>query len=84
LSPQQPRDLAAHYATPAERWTLLPPGIACDRRRRPDADQVRAAARAALGLAPEAWLLLALGSQFRTKGVDRTVRALAALPAALR
>jgi UDP-glucose:(heptosyl)LPS alpha-1,3-glucosyltransferase len=84
LSPQQPRDLAAHYATPAERWTLLPPGIARDRRRPADADQRRAAARAALGLAPEAWLLLALGSQFRTKGVDRTVRALAALPPALR
>src|SRR5439155_1488184 len=52
---------------------------------RRDADFAgRAAARGALGIAPEAWLLLALGSQFRTKGVDRTVRALAALPPALR
>ena len=84
LSPQQPRDLAAHYATPVERWTLLPPGIGRDRCRPADADQRRAAARGALGIAPEAWLLLALGSQFRTKGVDRTVRALAALPPALR
>jgi UDP-glucose:(heptosyl)LPS alpha-1,3-glucosyltransferase len=84
LSPQQPRDLAAHYATPAGRWTLLPPGIARDRCRPADADAQRSAAREALGVAPEAWLLLALGSQFRTKGVDRTVRALAALPPALR
>jgi len=84
LSPQQPRELAAHYATPTERWTLLPPGIARDRCRPEDADERRAAARSALGIAPEARLLLALGSQFHTKGVDRTVRALAALPPALR
>jgi len=84
LSPQQPRDLAIHYATPAKRWTLLPPGIARDRRRPADADPLREATRAALGIGSEAWLLLALGSQFRTKGVDRTVRALAALPPALR
>jgi UDP-glucose:(heptosyl)LPS alpha-1,3-glucosyltransferase len=84
LSPQQPRDLAAHYAIPAERWVLLPPGIARDRCRPADADRRRKATREALGVAPKAWLLLALGSQFDTKGVDRAVRALATLPPALR
>lgn len=84
LSPRQPDDLAAHYATPAERWRLLPPGIGRDRRRPPEAAGLREETREALGVAAEEWLLLALGSQFRTKGVDRTVRALAVLPAALR
>jgi UDP-glucose:(heptosyl)LPS alpha-1,3-glucosyltransferase len=84
LSPQQPPDIAAHYGTPAERWLLLPPAIGRDRRRPPDAPAIRQAARTELGVAAEDWLLLALGSHFRTKGVDRTVRALADLPAALR
>jgi UDP-glucose:(heptosyl)LPS alpha-1,3-glucosyltransferase len=80
LSPGQERDVARHYGTPAERLLLLPPGIGRDRRRPADWAARRSAARAALGVAEGELLLLALGSSYATKGVDRTVAALAALP----
>lgn len=68
------------YATPPSRFHLLPPGIARDRRVPPDAAAQRAALRAAFNLGENDLLLLAVGSGFRTKGLDRTLRALAALP----
>ena len=73
-----------HYGTPLERFHLLPPGIAQDRRRPADADEVRAAFRAEFGLADDELLLVQIGSGFKTKGVDRSLKAVAALPAELR
>ena len=84
LTPGQKRDFMEVYGTPEERFTLLPPGIPADRRRPENAEEVRAAKRAELGVAPEETLLLEVGSGFRTKGVDRTLLALAALPDELR
>lgn len=73
-----------HYRTPEERFHLLPPGIAADRRAPPDAAQQRAALRAEFGLADTDLLLLQVGSGFKTKGLDRSIAALAALPPSLR
>ncbi|MEH6499808.1 MAG: glycosyltransferase family 4 protein [Pseudoalteromonas distincta] len=73
-----------HYRTPEERFHLLPPGIAADRRAPPDAAQQRSALRAEFGLAEKDLLLLQVGSGFKTKGLDRSIAALAALPAKLR
>jgi UDP-glucose:(heptosyl)LPS alpha-1,3-glucosyltransferase len=84
LSPGQRSDVERHYGTPPDRLLLLPPGIGPDRRRPADAPARRAAARAGLGVAEDELLLLALGSNFATKGVDRTLAALAALPAGRR
>lgn len=81
LNPDEQQKFMAHYRTPAARFHLMPPGIA---RRRPDPEadsRLRAAARQKLGLGEGERLLLMVGSGFRTKGVDRTLRALAALPA---
>ncbi len=69
-----------HYATPDERFVWLPPGIARDRRAPPDAEEQRTRLRQGLGLAPEQRAILALGSGFHTKGLDRTIQALSALP----
>lgn len=74
----------ACYGTPATRFHLLPPGIARNRMASADAPLQRAALRAELGLGVEDRMLLAVGSGFRTKGLDRTLRALAALPPELR
>jgi len=63
---------------------LLPPWIASDRKRLENRLEVRREIREALGIPPEALLLLQIGSGFKTKGVDRTLRALSALPAAWR
>lgn len=80
---QQPL-FVKHYGTPAERFHLLPPGIAQDRRRPADAGAIRAAFRQEFGLAEQDRLLVQIGSGFKTKGTDRTLKALAALPEALR
>lgn len=73
-----------HYATPKARFHLLPPGITRDRRAPPEAPAIRAAFRAEFGLADDDLLLLQIGSGFKTKGLDRSLQALANLPADLR
>lgn len=73
-----------YYGTPPERFHLLPPGIVRDRRAPPDAPQIRAAFRAEFGLADDDLLLLQVGSDFKRKGLDRSLRALTKLPDELR
>ena len=73
-----------HYATPPSRFHLLPPGIARDRRAPPEAPAIRAAFRAEFGLGDDDLLLLQIGSGFKTKGLDRSLQALAHLPDDLR
>jgi UDP-glucose:(heptosyl)LPS alpha-1,3-glucosyltransferase len=68
------------HGTQAERFHLIPPGIARDRRRVDDPAQARSDIRAELGVGSDETMLLMVGSGFRTKGVDRAIRALAALP----
>ena len=80
---QQPL-FTKHYKTPLDRFHLLPPGIAPDRRAPANATEIRADFRAEFGLADDELLLVQIGSGFITKGVDRSIRALAALPADLR
>jgi UDP-glucose:(heptosyl)LPS alpha-1,3-glucosyltransferase len=69
-----------HYGTAAGRIHFLPPNVARDRLAGPDSPQMRRAARQEFGLPPDDKLLLQLGSGFRTKGLDRSIRALASLP----
>jgi len=73
-----------HYATPAERFHLLPPGIAADRRAPTNASEIRAGFRAEFQLADDDLLLVQIGSGFKTKGLDRSLKAVAALPATLK
>lgn len=80
---QQPL-FVKHYGTPAERFHLLPPGISVDRRAPANAAEVRAEFRREFGLAEDDLLLVQIGSGFKTKGLDRSLKALAALPSALR
>lgn len=84
LSEQEKRRYIKEYGTGEERFHPLPPGI--DRQRilaaiTPDAGLLL---RQQLGLDMESRVLLAIGSDFVRKGVERTIRALAALPAAER
>ncbi len=73
-----------YYGTEAERMTLLPPGISRDRRAPDNADEIRRAFRQEFGLADDKLLMLQVGSGFRTKGLDRSLKGLASLPDALR
>lgn len=83
LTSTQRQDFIELYGTQLERFTLLPPGISADRKRPPNANEIRKRKRAELGISEEQTLLLEVGSSFHTKGVDRTLRALAALPKAV-
>ena len=76
---QQPL-FVKHYGTPAERFHLLPPGIALDRRAPANAAEIRAEFRREFALADRDLLLVQIGSGFKTKGLDRSLKALAALP----
>lgn len=80
---QQP-SFERHYGTQPERFHLLPPGISVDRRAPVDTPAIRAAFRAEFGLSDDELLLLLIGSDFKRKGLDRCLKALAALPDVLR
>lgn len=73
-----------HYQTPAARLHLLPPGINQDRRAPLDAPEIRAAFRARWQYGAEDLLVVQIGSGFKTKGLDRSVQAIAALPSELK
>ncbi len=84
ISPQQQALFEKHYATPSGRFHLLPPGISPDRRAPGNAAEIRAGFRQEFGLADDDLLLLQIGSGFKTKGLDRSLKALASLPEGLR
>lgn len=66
----------AHYATPVERFHTLPPGISRTRVAPENSDEHRGISREQLGVTADQKILLALGSGFRTKGVDRSIEIL--------
>ena len=84
---QQPH-FVKYYGTPAQRFHLLPPGIAPDRRAPANAAELRKAARAKFGreflLHEDEFLLAQIGSDFPRKGLDRSIAAMAALPEQLK
>jgi UDP-glucose:(heptosyl)LPS alpha-1,3-glucosyltransferase len=80
---QQPL-FVKHYATPAARFHLLPPGIAQDRRAPANAAAIRTEFRREFALAEDQLLLVQIGSGFKTKGLDRSLKALASLPRELK
>ncbi|MDR1647582.1 MAG: glycosyltransferase family 4 protein [Zoogloeaceae bacterium] len=80
---QQPL-FARHYGTPPERFLMLPPGLDRSRRAPANAAELRADFRRVWHLGEDEMLLLQIGSGFKTKGLDRALKALAALPPALR
>ena len=80
----QREDFHQVYGTPLTRFHILPPGLSPARKRPADAQRLRAELRAERGLGENDLLMLMVGSGFRVKGLDRALRAFAALPEALR
>lgn len=72
------------YQTEPERIHFLNPGIARDRIAPSNAADIRAQVRKEHQLADDDILLLMVGSGFKAKGLDRTIRAVAALPDAIK
>lgn len=80
ISPAEMGNFSRIYHTPPQRMHLLPPGIQRDRIAPPDYAKRRMRKRSELGLVEGQNMLLMVGSGFKTKGVDRSLRAVAALP----
>lgn len=83
ISAQQQPLFEKHYGTPPQRFHLLPPGISPDRRAPPNAAEIRREFRREFRLQDKDLLLVQIGSGFKTKGLDRSLQALAALPSDL-
>lgn len=84
LTGAQIREFQHYYGTPDARFHLLPPGIRQDRVMPTDYAQRRRSLRRELGLQDDQQLLLMVGSDFRRKGLARSIAAVAKLPHALR
>jgi UDP-glucose:(heptosyl)LPS alpha-1,3-glucosyltransferase len=80
IAAQQQAAFMRYYGTPPERFHLLPPGISMDRRAPENAAEIRREFRREFGLEGQDLLLIQIGSGFKTKGLDRTLRAVASLP----
>ncbi len=73
-----------YYQTPASRIHSLPPGIARDRCAGANSAEIRKEVREEFGLSDEQWMLLSVGSDYKRKGVDRTLKLIANLPKEMR
>lgn len=80
LSDLQRRGYLRHYPGSAGRITLLPPGVEVGRRPAENASEQRLHLRRSLGVKDDEQLILQIGSGYHTKGVDRSLRAIASLP----
>jgi UDP-glucose:(heptosyl)LPS alpha-1,3-glucosyltransferase len=69
-----------HYGTDEKRFHYLPPGIAKDRMAPPNADEIRYDLRRELGIGNDDNIVLMVGTDYKRKGVDRAIRAMASLP----
>ena len=72
------------YGTPENRFHILPPTLDEKRRVPPEPAVVRREMREYFGVNDDQFLLLFVGSGFKTKGLDRAIRALSALPTELK
>ena len=84
LSPQQRAAFEKYYPHCAKRLHQIPPGISIDRKVDTIDTRAREELREELGISQESKLILQIGSGFRVKGVDRSLRAVASLPTQVR
>ena len=84
ITAHQKPDYIKSYNTPEKRFHLLPPGMNPACRRKENADSIRIAKRQELGVCDDEYMLLLVGSNFRQKGGDRAITALAGLPLDIR
>ena len=82
ISPRETAIYKSTHGTPGHRFHPLPPGLERDRAEADD--QAARAVRRELDIDANERLLLFVGSGFVTKGLDRALRGLAALPEGLR
>ena len=78
IAPKQRTHYYQHYHIPIERFHALPPGCQIDNN--PMTAKKALALRQHHGLKPNTFVILFVASHFKTKGLDRLLKALASLP----
>ncbi len=84
LSPMQRKEYLACYPHAKNRIHDIAPGIARDRMAGDDAAELRESLRSEFGIGGDDLLLLQIGTGYPIKGVDRSLKAIAALPDSLK
>lgn len=84
LSPLQQKAFEKYYPGCGPRLYQVPPGVDLDRQVTDAAPLLRRQLRQEFALNGDDLLVLQIGSGFRVKGVDRSLRALASLPEEIR
>jgi UDP-glucose:(heptosyl)LPS alpha-1,3-glucosyltransferase len=84
LNPANQAEFTYYYQTPASRFILLTPGISEDRQRPENQPLLRKQFREKMHIREDEKIILMVGSDFKRKGVDRTLLGLSALPEAYR
>ena len=79
LSEAEGKAFQHYYNTPEERLHLIPPGIKRDRIRHKDSDREAEVIRNELGISPNIKVITFLGSNYKLKGLDRLLKAIASL-----
>jgi UDP-glucose:(heptosyl)LPS alpha-1,3-glucosyltransferase len=80
LAQKEKADFQRWYKTQDHRFSLLPPYLSAERMLLNDREVMRSQLRQSFGFAQDDIVMLLVGSGFRTKGLDRAIEALAALP----
>jgi UDP-glucose:(heptosyl)LPS alpha-1,3-glucosyltransferase len=73
-----------YYGTPHQRFHELPPGIDESYQSSEGRDTIRCDFRREFGLADDDFLMVMIGSGFKTKGLDRALEAVSSLPEELK
>ncbi|MFT8210432.1 MAG: glycosyltransferase family 4 protein [Symbiopectobacterium sp.] len=84
LTQQQIADFKKHYRTQDERFIILTPGISIDRKYNRQPSNIRQTFRNIQKIDEQAVVLLQVASNYKLKGVERSIRAVAKLPVTLR
>jgi len=80
ISQQEQAKFQHYYQTPNQRFHHLPPPLSKDRIPPPNAAEIRKELRNEFLIGDDQQLVLLVGSAFKTKGLDRAIKGLAALP----
>lgn len=80
ISPNEKQHYQQIYQTPEKKLHWLSPGLSLDRQYPDNAELIRQQIRGQLNVADDTHMLIMVGSHFKTKGVDRAIKAIAALP----
>lgn len=84
ISPRERQHFIDYYHTETQRLHCLPPGINKKLADISLSDTEKLTLKQQLGVEPQDNIILLVGSGFRTKGLDRAIYALSALPEAIK